>query len=869
MWSQQQQHPAPQQPQHETEVNENENVDDEALVIPTDVNGDIRTNLESAISTSTSTSTSMSIDSDTGNHTDPLLPSHCSSSSSSDLRDRIPRHRSPPPPPQQHQPPSTISNSSKLATFSTNNNNNYNDDENHHNHFKESITTSLMERLNHQQHNHNHNHIDNGHEEEEESSNEDSDEDTEDAPPNNQCSRWLRRQRRRRIRTHRSNKCGMIPLLTRSEWCVDVMHRWLQQQYYIFQTHGLSDMISGMIVGIMIVPQSMSYAKLAGLPVEYGLYSSLIPIYTYAIYGIFIFSAQNIHSLLAIGPVALISLMLSSGLSNIMQSKDISPSNNEQYTVLYEQLAIQCSMLVGMISLLMGICQYRSYNIGTIITQCLSHTVISGFTSGAATIIALSQCKYILGYTKVPSADTVPSILQILVTNRNQFHVATFLMGGLSLLILLLARHLSQHPFVKKNVGYQRLLALTPLLVTITAVVCTILLPLQQRYHVLIVGTIPRGLPHPTLPSSLAIITWQDMVQLFPVALSITIIGFMETIAIAKQLASKQQQQRQQQQQHHHHLLPQSVDTDNDNNTPVVTMEVDTSQELIALGLSNIMGSMFHAYPVAGSFSRSAMNYSSGGQTRYSGIVTACIVAMALLILTPFFEQLPYNTLAAIVISGVIGLFDYNEAKHLWNVDRIDCIVWCISCGCTMCFGCEYGLAVAIPTSFMASFYKMTYLPIALLGRVTGTDHYRNIQLCPEAQPIDGTIIMRICGPIYFANMPHIERTIQTLICDVTATSRVECSNGTGTCRTGPATQCSVILDMSCVVYIDGTALRRLKHMIATTSNIAQFCFTDVSNHTVQQFLFSDILESTNGRDPIFPSIHDAVQRCSMPQQSL
>ena len=660
-----------------------------------------------------------------------------------------------------------------------------------------------------------------------------------------------------------------------TEYNMDLRH-WFPTQSYLLYTHGTSDGIAGMIVGIMIVPQSMSYAKLAGLPVEYGLYSSLVPIATYALYGIVLRpTRQNLHSLLAIGPVALISLMLSSGISNIMLSKHISPSDNNdnnnndnaQYTILYEQLAVQCSFFVGIISLLMGTCHYRSYNIGTIISQCLSHTVISGFTSGAAIIIALSQCKYIFGYTKVPSADTVPSILMTLWSHRNQYHGLTLIMGGLSLLILLLARHMSQYPIVKKHITYQRLLTLTPLLVTVTAVSSTILFQLHQHYHIMIVGTIPRGLPHTTV-SSLMTITWHDTIQLLPVALSITIIGFMDTIAIARQLVTKQQQQQQQ---------VQRVAVDSHDNL-VVAMEVNTSQELIALGWSNVMGSLFHSYPVAGSFSRSAMNYSSGGQTRYSGIITAGIVAMALLILTPFFEQLPYNTLAAIVISGVIGLFDYNEATHLWNVDRMDCMVWCISCGCTMGFGCEYGLALAIASSFIVTLYKMTYLPIILLGRVPGTEHYRNIHLFPEAQSIDGIVIIRVGGPIYFANIPHIERTIQSLIYNSTTGSTTAMNLHTGSIGldatstternvAGPVTPCNVVVDMSCVAYMDATALRRLKHMMTTTSDMTQFYFTDVSKHIVQQFELSGLLESTINRDHIFQSVHDAVQNSTTQQQ--
>ena len=630
------------------------------------------------------------------------------------------------------------------------------------------------------------------------------------------------------------------------------------------------DIVAGTIVGILIVPQSMSYAKIAGLPVAYGLYSSLVPLGTYAGYGLLLVPSEQ-HSLLSIGPVALISFMLASGLSQIMTVRGISPQDDtSHYAIIYEQLAVQSSLLVGILSIGMGMLRYRTYTVGHVVTQCFSHTVISGFTSGAAAIIALSQSKYLGGYTQVPPADTVPTILRALWRNRNQIgptKVVTWIMGGLSLLILLLARHWSSSSSSSRTVmGYRQKQCCTmaPLLVTVTAVLSTIWLQQQARwlpplYQVQVVGEIPRGLPHSTV-STLWNITGRDVVQLFPVALSMTIIGLMESIAIAKQLASKQQQQQQQQR-----VVSES------NHPPNHRIhQVDTSQELLALGLSNVMGSLFHSYPVAGSFSRSAMNYSAGGRTRWSGLVTAGIVAMALLILTPFFEQLPYNTLAAIVISGVVGLFDYKEAILLWKVDRIDCMVWWISCGGTMCFGCEYGLALALLTSFVAALYKLTFLPIVTLGHVSGTDHYRNVQQFPDALPIKDIVMIRIGGPLYFANIAYIEQTVQALIHVSTMgqnSSRVANSDAdmSDTSRS-LTTQCYVVIDMSCVVYIDATAMRRWKHMINAATGMVQFCFSDVSNHIAQQFEMSGGL-LVSRYCHIFPSIHDAVQYCMTQQR--
>jgi sulfate transporter 4 len=654
---------------------------------------------------------------------------------------------------------------------------------------------------------------------------------------------------------------------------------WIQEQHMTLQKYGTSDILAGIMVGVMIVPQSMSYAKLAGLPVEYGLYSSLVPIYTYALYGILpscLCSSSlsstsslysNLHSILAIGPVALISLMLSSGISNIMISNTGTYSSllsSEQYTLLYERYVIQCTMLVGILYIVLGIGRYQSFHLGTILSNCLSHEVISGFTSGAATIIATSQLKYILGYTNVPSTDTVPSIIISLHECRHQLNTTSLLMGLISLFTLHVPKRMSNNPTVKKNMMYQRLLAVVPLLVTITAVVCTMVLPLTAHFKIATVGTIPRGLPHNTI-RSLVYITWQDVIQLLPISFSITIIGFMESTAIAKQLASKQQHQQQRKNQssslhHRDSICIEKVDT--------------TSQELMALGMSNCIGSMFHSYPVAGSFSRSAINYTSGGQTRYSGLVTASVVVLALLVLTPFFELLPYNTLAAIVISGVIGLIDYSEATLLYRVDMIDFVVWCIAYGCTMYFGCELGLLLAVFASFGATLFKIIFMPIIELGHITGTNSFRNVHTCTDARTINGLILIRPRGLLFFANIERVEREIRALIEISTTTNDEQAFNCKVTslstqegCATFEVLQRHVIIDMSDVLYVELAALRRfnclmtsiLVNAVPDAPTMVQFMFTDVSRHVLQQLETSGLFESTVRKEHLFQSMHDAV----------
>jgi sulfate transporter 4 len=316
--------------------------------------------------------------------------------------------------------------------------------------------------------------------------------------------------------------------------------------------------------------------------VQYGLYSALVPVYAYALFG----SSRQ----LAVGPVALISLLLNTGLHHILGA----PQQTDAYIQQYQILAIQVSFLTGVLYIGMGLLRLG------FVTIFLSHAVVSGFTTGAAVIIGTSQLKYIFGY-KVPRSDVLHEILHNLFANIDEFNYKTFLMGTLSIVALLALKSIG-----KKYPKYKWVRAAGPLTVTALTVLFTWVFNLESK-GIPIVGNIPRGLP------SFTANLWTPIQQpgkVLTVTISIVLVGFMESIAIAKQLASKHK------------------------------YELDSSLELIGLGMSNFMGAMFQSYPVTGSFSRSAVNNESGAQSGISGIVTASLVAMTLLFLTPVFEKL-------------------------------------------------------------------------------------------------------------------------------------------------------------------------------------------------------------------------------------
>lgn len=570
--------------------------------------------------------------------------------------------------------------------------------------------------------------------------------------------------------------------------------RWLKA--YDWKESIVSDVVAGLTVGVMVVPQSMSYAKLAGLPVEYGLYSALVPVYAYAFFG----SSRQ----LAVGPVALVSLLLQTGLSLALENDNHFPED-PGYQERYNRLAIQTSFLVGVCYIVMGLLRLG------FVTIFLSHAVISGFTTGAAVIIGMSQVKYILGY-EIESSKSFHKLLQELFENINKFNYKTFLMGAFSILALVLMKHVGkQFPKLK---GVR---AMGPLSVTAVTIIITLAFGLDKK-GIPVVGTIPKGLPKFTAGD------WTPVDQvgnLFLVVLSIVVVGFMESIAIAKQLASKHK------------------------------YEIDSSQELIGLGMANFLGGMFQAYPVTGSFSRSAVNNEGGAKSGVSGMVTATLVGFVLLLLTVVFEKLPLSVLAAIVISGVLGLLDYEEAMFLWKVHKFDFAVWLTACIGTMFLGVEIGLAIAVGVSLLIVVYESAYPHTTILGRLPGTTNYRSAKQYSNVEVYDGIVMIRIDAPLYFANAQNVRDKIRKyrLIAEERAA----------------ANDSSVrffILDLSPVSHVDTSALHILADMNANYNSRGQIiCICNPGIVVMDRLIHSGLVERI-GRQNFFPSVHDALNDC-------
>uniref|UniRef100_A0A7N0UFQ4 STAS domain-containing protein n=1 Tax=Kalanchoe fedtschenkoi TaxID=63787 RepID=A0A7N0UFQ4_KALFE len=449
------------------------------------------------------------------------------------------------------------------------------------------------------------------------------------------------------------------------------------------------DLMAGITVGVMLVPQAMSYAKLAGLPPIYGLYSGFVPIFVYVIFG----SSRQ----LAIGPVALVSLLVSNVLGKIVDSSD----------ALYTELAILLTLMVGVLECILGILR-----LGWLI-RFISHSVISGFTTASAIVIGLSQAKYYLGYDIVRSSKIIP-LMKSIIAGADKFSWPPFVMGSVVLAILLVMKHLGK---TRKSLRILR--AAGPLT---GVIIGTLFVKIFHPSSISVVGEIPQGLPKFSIPKDLSYV-----VSLIPTAFLITGVAILESVGIAKALAAKN------------------------------GYYLDSNQELVGLGLANICGSFFSAYPTTGSFSRSAVNHESGAKSGIAGIVTGIIMGCALLFLTPLFTDIPQCGLAAIVISAVIGLVDYDEAMFLWRVDKKDFRLWIITFSSTLFLGIEIGVLIGVGVSLAFVIHESANPHIAVLGRLPGTTVYRNVQQYPEAYTYHGIVIVRIDSPIYFANISYIK----------------------------------------------------------------------------------------------------------------
>lgn len=445
------------------------------------------------------------------------------------------------------------------------------------------------------------------------------------------------------------------------------------------------DLSAGLTVGIMLIPQGMAYAMLAGLEPIHGLYAVTVPLILYAIFGT---SRQ-----LAVGPVAMVSLLTAAGIATL------NASSPEQY-LLY---AISLAFLVGLIQFGMGM-----FKLGFVV-NFLSHPVISGFTSAAAIIIGLSQIKHLFRIN-LPNSEHIQEMIVAIYQNIGDIHWITFGIGVAGIIIIKYGKKLHKSfpaPLVAVAVGI--------------ALVSGFDLTSQG---VKIVGDVPSGLPSFSSPS-FDLATWKT---LLPIALTISLVGFAESFAVAKTIQAKHKNYR-----------------------------LNPNQELTALGIANFGAAFFQGYPVTGGFSRTAVNNDAGAKTTMSSIFSAILIVLTLLFFTGLFYNLPSAILAAVVLVAVSGLIDFKEPVHLWHKDKTDFSMLIATFVITLTLGIETGIISGMVLSLLVVIYRASTPHIAQLGRVPGTNIFRNISRFKNLEVRDDLLMVRIDGPIYFANVEFIK----------------------------------------------------------------------------------------------------------------
>lgn len=543
----------------------------------------------------------------------------------------------------------------------------------------------------------------------------------------------------------------------------------LAQQMQSYDRDALQgDLSAGLTVGVMLIPQGMAYALIAGLPPIYGLYASLIPLVVYALFGT---SRQ-----LAVGPVAMVSLLVAAAVGPIAGGD----------MELYIGMTLLLSLMVGVLQFGLGLARFG------FLVNFLSHPVLSGFTSAAALIIGLSQLKHLLGID-IPRSNFIHEILGTAIQQAGDVHGITLAIGIGSILLL---------------IGLRRWLPMIP--GALGAVVATTLLVWGLDLHemgVSIVGSVPDGLPAFTVPPMDA-----DAVRrLVPSALAIGLVGFMESIAVAKVYASRHR------------------------------YEVDANRELVGLGLANIAGAFFSAYPTTGGFSRTAVNDDAGSKTNLAAVFSAGIIALTLLFLTPLFYFLPNAVLAGIVMVAVFGLMDIEEAVHLWKVDRTDFGLMMLTFAATLTLGIEQGILAGVIVSLIVVIYQTSQPHTAVMGRLPGTKTYRNVNRNPEALTHSHTVIVRMDADLYFANASAFKDLMLEI--DLKDDSLE-----------------TVIVDMYPVNQIDSTGAHTLHEVIETCHRNGIDVLLAGVKGPIKDVLDDTGLSDDLGDDKFFLEVHNAVR---------
>ncbi|HEX5841137.1 MAG TPA: SulP family inorganic anion transporter, partial [Pseudomonas sp.] len=460
------------------------------------------------------------------------------------------------------------------------------------------------------------------------------------------------------------------------------------------------DLLAALLVCLLLVPQALAYAQLAGLPAAVGLSASILPLLVYALLG----GSPGVA--LSLGPVAILALMTAAALAPVAAAG----------SAAYVAAAGLLTLLVGLSLLLMSLLRLG------VLANFLSHPVISGFVSGSAVLIAASQLKYLLG---VPVAGvTLPQLLPALWAQLPAVHGPTLGLGLGSLLLLLLLRHLALFGVPARLAARCR--QFSALLLVILASLLVALWPLAS---VAVVGQVAAGLP----PFGLPHLDWQLLRELLPAALLIALVGFVESVSIAQSLATRKRQ------------------------------SLNPDRELLGLGAANLAAACSGGMPVAASFSRSALALHGSVATPLVGLFAAALMLAAVLGLAPLLQYLPQAALAASIMLAVLGLFDLQSLRRTWRYSRQDGAAQAVTLVAVLLLGVEVGIVLGVGLSLLLFLWRTSRPHMAVVGQLPGSEHFRNVERYQVVQS-PSVLSLRVDESLYFPNARFLEDRVAALV---------------------------------------------------------------------------------------------------------
>lgn len=549
------------------------------------------------------------------------------------------------------------------------------------------------------------------------------------------------------------------------------------------------DLVAGLIVTVLLVPQSLAYAMLAGLPPQAGLYASILPIIAYALLG----TSMS----LAVGPVAVSSLMTASLL------QPLAAQGSPEYILLAAQLALLSGVLLA---------AFGALRLG-FLAHFLSHPVVSGFITGSALLIAVGQLRHLLGVNA--AGENVLQTLGALWQALPQTRPVTLAIGLGTLAFLWAARRWLAGLLVAFGLPRatgELLARLAPMAAVIAAIALVELLDPASRAQVAVVGEVPQGLPSLTLP-------WAGFAmlgELWLPALLISLVGFVESVSVARALALRR---------------------------GTAAERIVPDRELLALGAANLAAGVSGGLPVTGGFARSVVNHAAGARTPLAGVVSALLMAIVIATMTGLLRNLPHAVLAATIIVAVTSLIDLETLREAWHYDRADAFALLATAGGVVLLGVEAGILLGVALSLGTLIWRSSHPHIAVIGRVPGTEHFRNLRR-HTVQTVPGLLAVRVDESLYFANAGTFEDQIEALVAR------------DGTVR-------RVLLVCSAINQIDTTALGMLTRLERALAARGIMLWLAEVKGPVMDRLASTELGAHLQPDRIFLSTHDAFLKAA------